>query len=914
MTDRPASPETTAAGSDPVSELLYRWDRGREAGQHLTPEQLCRETPELLDEVTRRVRALEAIYGVPNRAADTPSPAGPAGGGPPRVPGYEVGEELGRGGMGVVWKARDPHLNRAVALKMLPGGAHSSQARARFQVEAEAAAGLHHPHIVQVYEVGDAGGCPYLALEYVAGGSLADRLAAGGPLPFAEAAELVETVARAVDHAHRHGVLHRDLKPANILLGNPEPGTRNPETKTEAADTRSGFRVPGSALRPKVADFGLAKRLGSDAGATRTGDVLGTPAYMAPEQAAGRTAEVGVAGDVYGLGGILYCCLTGRPPFEAATALETLSQVVNQDPVAPGKLRPGCPRDLEVITLKCMRKDPDKRYATAAELADDLGRWRAGEPIAARPVRLPERLRLWARRRPGLAAMTAALVVVAVGSVAGLTTLYLEARHQRDQAEDRRKDAEKARAEAQTNLDAARTTIGFFVHNVFSAADPRGRNGLGADVSLLQAVERALPVIGVKFAKQPEAEASLRDALGMLYHRAGDHRAAAAQYERCAALRRALAPADPDTLRTEANLANALARIGRTTEAEALFRRVLADQTAAAGADSPDVAETENFLGMLLRDTGRPGEAVPPLTHALAVRERHFGPDARPTLEPLLNLADALEALGRPAEAEPLRRRADAVLGRFGNTEPERLIGLHGQVVRLIQQGRLAPALAEAEALLELQRAGLGAGHPDLFGTENLIGLALRGLDRPADAARHLRRAYDGYRGRLEDDPTAALPIGVNLAFALIEQGKAKDAEPLTGEVLGLARAVADQSPDGLAGALFVRGHCLLLLGRAADAVPVARETRALQRKVSPPGDLRVIAADTLLGGCLAEVGEVAEAEPLLVAGYKALAGHPNARASQRREAADRLAKLYEKTGRPEKAAEVRAGKPAVPP
>ncbi|MBX9624279.1 MAG: tetratricopeptide repeat protein, partial [Gemmataceae bacterium] len=517
-----------------------------------------------------------------------------------------------------------------------------------------------------------------------------------------------------------------------------------------------------------------------------------------------------------------------------------------------------------------------------------------------------ERLWLWARRRPGLAAMTAALVLVAVGSVAGLTALYLEARHQRDVADDRRKDAETARAEAQTNPDAARATIGFFVQDVFPAADPRGRGGLGADVPLVRAVERALPVIEAKFADQPAAEAGLRDALATLYHRAGDHRVAAAQLERCAALRRAFAPADPDTLQTEAKLANAIARLGRAAEAEALLRRVLADQTAAAGADSPDAAETENYLGMLLLDTGRPGEAVAPLTHALAVRERHFGPEAQPTLEPLLNLAEAYEKSDRPAEAAPLRRRADAALGRMPKTDPDRLIGLHGQVVRLIQQRRFAPALAEAEALLELQRAGLGAGHPNLFMTEHLIGLALRGLERPAEAARHLRRAYDGYRGRREDDPAAVVPVGVSLVFALFEQGKVKDAEPLTAELLGLARAVGEQSPENLAGALFVRGHCLLLLGRAADALPLAREARDIHRKTVPAGDLRVIAADTLLGGCLAEVGEVAEAEPLLVAGHKAAAAHPNAPGSQRREAADRLAKLYEKTGLPDKAAEVR--------
>jgi tetratricopeptide (TPR) repeat protein len=901
MTDRAGShpPERTAAGSDPVSELLYRWDRDRQAGVAVSPEELCRDTPDLLDEVTRRVRALEAMYGVPNRAAETSWPAGPTAA-PLRMPGYEVGAELGRGGMGVVWKARDTRLNRAVALKMLPGGAGSSQARARFQVEAEAAAALHHPNIVQVYEVGDAGGCPYLALEYVAGGTLADRLATG-PLAFAEAADLAETIARAVDHAHRHGVLHRDLKPANILLSE--------ESKTGGPSPDSAIGTPQFAI-PKVADFGLAKRVGSDAGATRTGDVLGTPSYMAPEQAAGRTAEVGVAGDVYGLGGILYACLTGRSPFDAATTLETLDQVVNRDPTPPSRLRPGCPRDLEVITLKCLRKDPGKRYATAAELADDLARWRAGEPITSRPVRLPERMRLWARRRPVLAAMTAALVLGAAASVTGLTALYLEVRHQRDVAEGRRQAAEEAQARAQNSYEAASTTIEFFIQDVFRAARPKQHGGLGQDVTLVRALDAALPRIETVFAGQPAAEENLRDALADVYARAGNARAEVAQLERCVALRRRH-PDDPLTLKTQIKLAQALRKVGRVGEAGDLLRQTLRQQTAAGGAESLDAAAAENALGILLFVTARPADAGPLFAHALAVRERHLGADDPTTLESLHNLAMTSIELGRLAEAEPLMRRSIAAHERTAPDHPHRLAALNGLGVLLYRQGRFADAAAQAEALLGLQRAGLGPDHPDTLLTENLLGLSLLALDRPADADGHLRRAYDGTRARSDGDPADVIPPGVNLALALLDHGKAGDAEPLTREVLGVARTASARAPEPLAAALFARGYCLLALGRPAAAVPLVREARAIRAKALPPGDVKRVATDNLLGACLAEVGEVAEAEPLLLDSQRVLADHPGARPRQRADAAGRLARLYEKTGQPEKAAAWRAWRPA---
>ena len=257
------------------------------------------------------------------------SEAGPSEGPPPSLPGYDVLERLGRGGQGEVYKARQHSPKRIVALKMLPAGAVGRDRLARFRTEADAVARLQHPNIVQIHAVGEQDGRPYLVLEFCAGGALADHLA-GAPRPPRDSAALVETLARAMHAAHEAGVVHRDLKPQNVLL---------------AADGT-----------PKIADFGLAKRFDNDHSPTQTIAVLGTPAYMAPEQAAGETKTVGPAADVYALGAVLYELLTGRPPFQAATSLEMLERVKGEDPVSPRRLRRGTPRDLETICLKCLQK------------------------------------------------------------------------------------------------------------------------------------------------------------------------------------------------------------------------------------------------------------------------------------------------------------------------------------------------------------------------------------------------------------------------------------------------------------------------------------------------------------------------------------------------------------------------------
>jgi serine/threonine protein kinase len=361
----------------------------------------------------------------------------------PTVPRYEIVGELGRGGMGVVYKARQRGLNRWVALKMVLAGAHASpQQLARFNTEAEAVARLQHPNIVQIYDVGELDGLPYFSLEYIDGASL-DQQIHRQPQPPRMAANLIETLARAMHYAHENGIIHRDLKPANVLM------------------TSDG--------KPKITDFGLAKRLEEDSGQTKSGTLMGTPSYMAPEQARGEIKNVGPLADVYSLGAMFYELLTGRPPFLASTAMDTIMQVTRDEAMAPTRLRPDTPPDLETICMKCLQKEPEKRYQSALALAEDLERFQVGEPILARPVSGLERLWRWCRRNPRVAALTGAvaalLVSVSVVSVASAVRISNEQQatlRQKEEADRQRKEAlaqrdraDKARERADANAKVA---------------------------------------------------------------------------------------------------------------------------------------------------------------------------------------------------------------------------------------------------------------------------------------------------------------------------------------------------------------------------------------------------------------------------------------------------------------------------
>jgi tetratricopeptide (TPR) repeat protein/tRNA A-37 threonylcarbamoyl transferase component Bud32 len=366
-----------------------------------TPEEVCGdESFELVDEVRARLQELQRLDAqleaffppppFPNRCGGTSPPSdAPL----PQIPGYEVMGIVARGGMGVVYRARQLKLNRVVALKMLLAGSYASAAElARFRREAEAVAALTHPNIVQVYDVGELEGRPYYTMEFVRGGTLAEKLE-GAPQPAVKSATMLAMLAEATHSAHQQGIVHRDLKPGNVLL---------------TADAT-----------PKITDFGLARRFAPDATLTLDGVQVGTPCYMAPEQANGKGSTISPATDVYALGAILYEMLTGRPPFRGETALETQRQLLADDPVPPSRLNPRVPRDLETICLKCLKKQPSERYATAQVLAEDLQRFQRDEPIRARRISLMGRAAKWVRRHPAQSAAIAASALLVVSLLSG---------------------------------------------------------------------------------------------------------------------------------------------------------------------------------------------------------------------------------------------------------------------------------------------------------------------------------------------------------------------------------------------------------------------------------------------------------------------------------------------------------------
>ncbi len=401
----------------------------------------------------------------------------------PEVPGFALHGELGRGGMGVVYLARRALLNRPCALKMILAGDYASpEQTVRFLGEAEAAARIRHPNVLQVYSIGEHDGRTYVELEFADGGSLADRLD-GTPWPGRRAATMVEALARAVTEAHRIGIVHRDLKPGNVL-----------------------FMADGTA---KVSDFGLARSVAANSGLTATDSILGSPSYMAPEQAAGRTREAGPPADVYSLGAILYELLTGRPPFRGASILETLEQVKTVEPVPPGRLVPGTPCDLETIVLKCLQKDPGRRYASAAELADDLGRFLRDEPITARPVGRPERLARWCRRNPLVASLIGAVAAVLLTGIVTASHFAVQAaKRERDATEEARRADRAAEAAAISREREGQARI-LSDHRYYAAETSRAQSdGLQGKVDLVRQKLHAL---------EPQRPGDL-DMLGFEWH------------------------------------------------------------------------------------------------------------------------------------------------------------------------------------------------------------------------------------------------------------------------------------------------------------------------------------------------------------------------------------------------------------
>jgi tetratricopeptide (TPR) repeat protein len=876
---RPAPQDPTLPPGDvPVEEtrlanLLSMWQAGQQQGQDTPPAELCRDCPELAAELERRIRALRQLNrlaGGLDRSAQTAPTLGPEESAPVplsaaiTVPGYEILGVLGRGGMGVVYQARQKGLNRLVALKMILAGAHASlEHLARFRAEAEAVASLQHPNIVQVYDTGEHEGRSYFSLEYVDGGSLAQKLG-GAPQQPRQAATLVQALARAVHYAHERGIVHRDLKPANVLL------------------TSQGT--------PKVTDFGLARRLDED-GQTRTGDVMGTPSYMAPEQAHGKVHEIGPPADIYALGVILYECLTGRPPFRGATLLETLEQVRSAEPVGPRRLQPSVPRDLETICLKCLDKDPRKRYASATELADDLRRFLASEPIKARPATRGERAWKWARRRPAVAALSAALVITLVAGFAGITAKYLEAENLRQKAEAARKEADaKARSEKEARVAAEqakdqasqaekqaraealqRKYVSDFLTGLFDSNDPMGLQGYGfrtgdergQNLTARELLLRGAKHIGSELGDQPVVRAALMDTIGNAHRGLGLYTEAEKLLKEALKLRRRhLGNDHPDVATSLHNLGWLYHDRGDYARGESYYRQALDLRTRKLGPEDAATATTMLHLAWLLNYKGDNRQAEKLYREGLAIRRKVFGDDHRDVAIAQVGLAALLLEEWRQPEALPLIQQATKT---FSRREADRSITV---IATKFQQAVVAQYFGNfkgAARLLEEVRDGaakvLGDDHP-------YMALMHYQLAVNYESLREFQRAEDSYRTSLEvgrkavglEHPKTLYPVQ-KLAELLARRGKRLEGEKLFEELLEARRKRFGNVDVFVAEALDGYASYLDRRGDTSRAEALFREALDIFRRVEVYRVTPLANTVSRLGRILRARGQLAQAE-----------------------------------------------------
>jgi tetratricopeptide (TPR) repeat protein len=749
--------------ADPLAQAL------RPTPQHAEPPLL-----QGLDvtELVRRYKAVGAPAGTDRLAGPLPNggPAGEPASVPgealdsplPAVDGYEVLGVLGRGGMGVVYQARHLALNRVVALKMILAAAHADAEEVRrFRREAEAVARLQHPGIVQVFEIGRHQGLPFLALEYCAGGSLYRKLA-GTPLPPREAARWAETLARALAAAHQRQIVHRDLKPANVLL------------------TESGA--------PKITDFGLARRLDGVSTGTQTGAVVGTPSYMPPEQARGE--PVGPAADVYALGAILYEMLTGRPPFLGPDAYAVLTRVLHEEVVPVRRLQPALPRDLETICLKCLRKEPGTRYASALELAEDLRRFQQGEPILARPAGRAERLAKWARRRPAVAALSGALLAATLLLIGGLVTGIVvtakaagEERLAKEMAEKRLNQTKKAKE---------------ILASIFRGLDPRleEKGGPQLRAQLGEQLDKAVEVLEGEAVGDRLEVAELQQTLGLaLLHLGYSDRAITLLTKARQTLDEELDPDHPDTLTSMNNLARAYQNAGQLDKAVPLFEQTLSKRTAILGPDHPDTLSSMNNLALAYQDVGQRAKALPLLEQTLEKRIATLGPDHTQTLITMNNLAEAHRNAGQWAKALSLQEltlsKRTAILGP---DHPDTLTSMNNLALTYEDAGERAKALPLFEQALEKRTATLGPDHPHTLTTMSALAGAYVADGHPVKALPLLEQSLEKMKAKQGPDHPDTLSSMNNLAYTYRAAGQLDKALPLY--ELTLEKRLATLGPD----------------------------------------------------------------------------------------------------------------------
>jgi serine/threonine protein kinase len=820
---------------DAILDLIYQeYLLLRERGETPDPHEFTARFPELAEAILVQFGVDAAMPTTFKLPADGHPPGTTDTASTRRIDDYEVLAVLGQGGMGVVYKARDASLGRMVAIKTLAEGQHATPEQLeRFRAEAQAVARLRHPNIIAIHVIGEHEGRPYLSLEFAEGGSLAQRLA-DKPMPPREAAELLEALARAVHAAHQAGVVHRDLKPSNVLLD---------------AD---GV--------PKVADFGLAKLLDSDSGRTLSGQVVGTPSYMAPEQAEGQSKRVGPAADIYALGAILYHALTGRPPFLGESAMETIRLATSTEAVPPRQLRPDVPLDLETICLKCLEKESARRYPGALALAEDLHRYLDGRPIAARPVGPVGRLWRWGRRNPWVAGLAATLLLTFVLGTPTLFVLWLQARTDRARAE-----FEAANAKAINE---------FLTKDLLGQASAYNQVQPDPDVKVRTVLDRAAEQVDQRFANQPLVQASIRRTIGETYQQLGLY--PQARKHLLASLdirRRTLGDAHPDTLLAQVALGSLDFADYKLAEAQPLLEGAMEQLERVRGPEHPDTLDAIHLVGQLHWHQNKT-DAERLVDRVRTAYLRTKGPDDPKTLAATHDLALMYKEQGESMRAETLFKDVVERLRRTrGETYPNTLEASNNLANLYGSLGRQAELQQILEKVVEAELKVLGPNHAITVKSLHDLGSLYKArglLDKAEDA---LKKAAEGAKAVLDPNNELRAAALVQLADIYNLKGKVKDVGPALVEARDIWRH-RHGADDGITANANQALGKYYLLKEPAKAEEYLREAWAWWIKAEPNHWNR-FGAEARLGASLLRQKKYAEAESWLLSAYRGMKAHP---------------------------------------
>ncbi|TWT43705.1 Serine/threonine-protein kinase PknB [Phycisphaerae bacterium RAS1] len=768
----------------------------------------------------------------------------------PGIAGYSEWCELRRGGQGVVFSATQLSTRRRVAVKILHGGPFASpQGWARFEREIDLIAGFQHPHIVRLYDRGLTDqGLPYYVMELIEGVGLDDLLAPSGvrdarradngtpaaALPVRRTLELLAQICEAVNYAHQRGVIHRDLKPANILLD------------------------PDGA--PHVLDFGLGKRVAEEPGEntrtslSRTGDFAGSLPWASPEQLEGEPSRIDVRTDVYALGVLSFQMLTGCSPYPAGGGLrELVTHIREWNPKRPSLLRSGIDADVDIIVLKCLSKEPLRRYQSAGELARDLRHYLAGEPIEAKRDSAIYLLRKRVRRHRAVLGLAAALALALLAGLTASLRFWAQAAGQRDEA---RRQAAVARA------------VNAFLHDTLAAGDPYAARPLfepARQAGVSGALDVASARVATAFAGQPEVEAAVRATLGATYLHRGEVDKAAPHIEQSLALRRTLlGERHPDTLTALELVAELREAQRQYAECERLILQVWEIRRATLGDDHADTLRALGALGWARHRLGREQEAEAAVRQALAGQVRLLGESHAETLDTMTGLAWVLQGMNRIDEAYAVARRAsDGFQRLLGTGHPLAINSLDPLASLLMAQGRLDESERLYRDVLDGSRRVLGEAHPDTLTSLGNVARVTYERGRYAEAEALYREQLDRMHPILAADHPARCTVLYSLALTLKMQKKYAESERFYGEAMDAARRALGADNTLTIQILYGWGEVLRELGRFSEAEPRLRDASDGYRRTVGEQDDKTLIAMNSLAGTLGDLNRPAEAEPI---------------------------------------------------